>query len=74
MTTSKKIYEQGNGFPRVGDFVASSDQLYCIVSIDSPIHTDAGAKGNYIYATVASADWFACAEGDEFAARVEPVA
>ena len=52
------IAERGNGFPDVGDYVAGDDgEVYVVVTLDSTIHTGARGEGNWMRATVESADW-----------------
>lgn len=64
------ILEQGNGFPAAGRYVSSGDQLYRVVELSGPIHTD-GTRGNYVYAEVEEADWDDCDESDVFPAGID---
>lgn len=62
--------EQGNGFPDVGDYVSSNDQLYMISGALGPIQTD-GPRGNYCHCEVEEVDWDECDESDEFPGLIE---
>lgn len=67
------IYERGNGFPEVGDYVIAGDdgtELFRIVALGSNIDTRS-AWGNSIWAEIESADWDDCPAGAEFPCRVE---
>lgn len=67
------IYERGNGFPDVGDYVIGGDdgtEIFRVVALGSGIDTRS-AWGNSIWADVEPASWDDCAEGDEFSCRVE---
>lgn len=57
--------ERGNGFAKVGDYVAGRDQLYRITGALGPIWTD-GERGNYCHCEVEEVDWNDCPEVDEF--------
>lgn len=69
-TKSARLIEQGNGFPRVGDYVAGGSDLYRVVAVDTSIQTT-GLRGNWIGADVVAADWDDCDESDVHSARVE---
>lgn len=68
--TEATIYERGNGFPDVGDYVPGDDgELYRIVSMDTNIRTGAPGVGNHLDVRVVRVDWDAIPEGDEFLAQ-----
>jgi hypothetical protein len=53
-----KIIEKGNGFAKVGQYVANANHdLFRVVDISGPIHTGRDGRGNYTYAEVELADW-----------------
>ena len=53
-----RIVELGNGLPEIGDHVLGGDEeVYVVVDADQAIHTAPHGAGNYIYASVALADW-----------------
>lgn len=57
-TYAAMIYERGNGFAGVGDYVSTADgEVYRVVHTYGPIHTDDSVRGNYIHAVVTDADW-----------------
>jgi hypothetical protein len=51
------IQERGNGFCDIGDYVSDGTNVYRVLSLDGPIHTDVAGAPNYIYATVEPVDW-----------------
>jgi hypothetical protein len=59
MTLKARIEERGNGFPRVGDFVAGNDgQVYRVVSISDRVQVPARRDmSNYLYGEVEAAEW-----------------
>lgn len=65
------IYERGNGWPGVGDYLLDEEGTpYRVVSLDGSIETGNPGDSNWIRATVEKADWDACAEDDEFPASL----
>jgi hypothetical protein len=66
------VYQHGKHWPKPGDYVRDNDDVYRVVSIDSPIETGRVPGESYhVYATVARADWSAVAEQDEPECRCE---
>lgn len=65
------IYEQGNGLPKVNDYVRDSDRLYRVAATDGRISTHGPGVGNSIQAELEPVDWDKCSEDDVFPARVE---
>lgn len=70
------IHERGNGFPKVGAYVAGDGQLYRVVAIEhagriQQSRNAGDGRSNWIHATVTPVDWSDCADGDEFPARVQ---
>lgn len=65
------IYERGNGFPDVGDYVPGDDgNLYLVTAMGPRILTGGPGVSNHIpYCEVDLADWSDCEEGDEFSAQ-----
>lgn len=60
------IYEQGNGFPGTGDYVAGDDgEVYRVASTGSRITTHAPGVGNSIEAEVEISDWSEINEDEE---------
>jgi hypothetical protein len=59
-----RILEQGNGFPKVGDYLSGDTSPHRIENIFSFIHTD-NMFGNYVFGHVREFTWDEC-EGKEF--------
>lgn len=70
MSITANIFEQGNGFPYVGEYVAGDGQLYRVLTIGTRIHTG-DRRGNYVTVQVEEVDWSDCEESDEHSALVE---
>jgi len=51
------IYEAGNGFPAVGEYLQCDGDLYIITATGSSISTHRAGIGNSIAAEVEPADW-----------------
>lgn len=52
-----KLFEEGNGFPSVGDYVQDCENLYKVESLVNCIHTSRPGVGNYMYCTIFPANW-----------------
>jgi hypothetical protein len=66
------IYEAGNGFPVVGDYVPGDDgSLYQVTELGPRILTGSrsGESHHIPYCRVTLVDWSACEEGDEHTSR-----
>jgi|GEM_PF-6996091 len=54
MSITARIYDRGNGLPRVGEHVyhVATDTVYRVARIIGPIHTGAPGDGNHVWAEV----------------------
>jgi hypothetical protein len=52
METNATLFEAGNGFPEVGEFVYDSGEWYEVITIDSRISTHNPGVGNSIRAYI----------------------
>ncbi len=53
-----RVYEAGNGFPEVGDYLTGRDGMpYQLVSIAGRVSTNGAGVGNSIEVEVELADW-----------------
>lgn len=64
-----RIYEQGNGFPDTGDFIAGRGDwdggVFVVTGVSTgPIQTG-DERGNWLLVEVEEADWFDILEGNE---------
>jgi hypothetical protein len=65
MTIKATAYDLGNGLPDVGDYIATSDQLYIVEAHTSRISTNQPGVGNSLRVELKECDWDDCAEEDE---------
>ena len=73
MTKEVKVFEAGNNFPNVGDYIEYIGEPYKVESLVNTIHTSRPGVGNYMYSTISPADWGDIEEGDIFPVTVEEV-
>lgn len=67
------IYERGNGFPDVGDYVPGSDgNLYKVVKLGRIETGRSPGASNWMLAKVELAEWSDCEDEEEFPALCDP--
>lgn len=52
-----RIQEQGNGFPKIGDFVDDDGVPYRVVQSTGAIFIGTCGRDNYIFATIEPVEW-----------------